>query len=299
MTTIKNVVLAGAAGNLGTAILASLTASNKFNITVFSRSGSTSKFPTGTKVVEVDYSSVESLTSALAGQDALISAFASLAVGGQNNLIDAALAAGVKRFLPSEFGSNLSNPKTRALPVFAMKVSTQEYLVEKCKNSSLSYTLVHNGPFLDWGLQVGFLVNTADGKPTLFDGGDLPFSTTTLSSVGDAVVGVLSHFDETKNRTVYVQNMVTTQNKILALAKKVAPNKNWEPKVVMLDELTAASDQRLKQHLYDQETFMPYLFRAIFDPACGGLFEKNDNELLGVKALTDADVEQMLSKILK
>jgi len=67
-----------------------------------SRKSSTHKFPEEVKVVTVDYTNIQSLTKALEGQDALVSAVASLAVLSQLVLIDAAVKAGVKRIIPSE-----------------------------------------------------------------------------------------------------------------------------------------------------------------------------------------------------
>lgn len=52
--------------------------------------------------MKVDYTNFESLKKALEGQDALVSAVASLAVPSQMLLIDAAVKASVKRIIPSE-----------------------------------------------------------------------------------------------------------------------------------------------------------------------------------------------------
>lgn len=73
MSSIKNIVLIGAAGQLGATILERVQASGKFNITVLSRVGSTSTFPTGTKVATVDLASHNDLVSAFTNQDAVIS----------------------------------------------------------------------------------------------------------------------------------------------------------------------------------------------------------------------------------
>ena len=138
------------------------------------------------------------------------------------------------------------------------------------------------------------------GKPRLFDGGDRLFSTTTLKSVGQAVVGVLEHPDETKNRAVYVQDLVTSQNKILALAKKIAPEKtkSWEPVPTSLTPLKSASDAALAKG--DHSVLGEYIFVAIFGEGYGGRFEKLDNELLGVAGdKTDADIEAILTPLLK
>src|ERR1700726_2267026 len=108
-STIKNVAVVGAAGNLGGVILDRLVASGKFNIKVLKRSGSKSSLPAAMDVVEVDFTSLDSLKSALAGQDAVVSAVGMRGLESQLLLVDAAASAGVKRFIPSEFGSNLEN----------------------------------------------------------------------------------------------------------------------------------------------------------------------------------------------
>lgn len=56
------------------------------------------------------------------------SVLASEATGSQIALIDASIAAGVKRFKPSEFGTDLTNPQFIALPVCSYKAATQGVL---------------------------------------------------------------------------------------------------------------------------------------------------------------------------
>lgn len=298
MSSYKNIALAGASGSLGSVILERLRA-HGFNVKVLRRTGSSSTFPEGVNVVDVDYSSVEQLTAALKGQDALVSAVGSMQIAVQDVLVDAAVAARVKRFLPSDFGSNLANAKTRQLPVFTHKVKIQDYLVEKAKTSDLTYTFVCNNAFLDWGLEHGFLLKTSDYKPTIIDGGDIIFSATTLSSVGDAVAGIMNHPEETKNRFVHIEDIKISQNKLLELSKKVAPEKPWAPAYVKLDDLTANADARLAAGKIDMETFAPYLFRAVLDPTYEGNFHKTDNELLGIKGRTEADVVEILKRNIK
>lgn len=48
---------------------------------------------------------------------------------GQTIFVDAAIAAGVKRILPSEFGCDLS--KAGGLPVFGYKIATRKHLESK------------------------------------------------------------------------------------------------------------------------------------------------------------------------
>lgn len=119
--TIKKVALAGvrisklscwssntdwskASGYVGSAILKELLKSGLFEVTVLTRSSSNHKFPGNVKVAKVDYADLESLSAALAGQDALVSAVENKAVASQRLLIDAAVGEGVKRIIPSEYG---------------------------------------------------------------------------------------------------------------------------------------------------------------------------------------------------
>ncbi|KAL7914073.1 hypothetical protein GGI35DRAFT_490392 [Trichoderma velutinum] len=298
-TTLKNVALTGASGAVGTPVLKALLASGNFNITVLRRNNSKSTFPDNVKVVDVDFESVDSLTAALAGQDAVVSTVGSTGLGDeQKKLIDAAVAAGVKRIVPSEYGCDLENELTAKLPVFAPKVGVAKYLEEKAKTTPLTYTLAYSGPFLDWGLEHNFLFKSAGSKPILYDGGDAVFSTSTLETVAQAVVGILNNPEETKNRAVRFQSAALSQNQLLKVAKEVAPERDWQPEVVKLDDITRVADERLAKGLFDFETFAPYLIRAINDPRYGPQFPSLDNELLGLKQLTEVEIKEIVkSKI--
>lgn len=115
------IALAGATGNLGLPILKALLDAG-FGVTVLSRIGGNSsklKPHPNLTIKEVDFNSVHTLTSALIGAQVVISCLATLAIGSQNPLIDAAVNAGVKRFIPAEFGMNSQNPLSVQLPVCA------------------------------------------------------------------------------------------------------------------------------------------------------------------------------------
>jgi hypothetical protein len=259
------------------------------------RNSSTSTFPVGVKVIKADFSSVASLTEALEGQDALVSTVANAALEGQNLLVDAAVAAGVSRFLPSEFGSNHDNPKVAALPVFGYKVATANYSKQKAaENPSFSYTFVCTGGILEVGLEMNVLIDTQSGKPRIFDSGDQLWSATTLSAVGQSVVSILNHPEETKNKAVYPQSIAISQNKLLDLVKKLAPGKTQEPQYVSTQDVFNDSNAKLAQGDYSESTMFGYILVSMFGEGYGAVHEKVDNELLGVPSLTEADVEAIL-----
>ncbi|KAI9047295.1 hypothetical protein LZ554_008744 [Drepanopeziza brunnea f. sp. 'monogermtubi'] len=297
MASIKNVTIVGGAGDLGSALLKSLVDSGKFNVTALTRPTSTSTFPASVKVTKADYNSVDELTSALKGQDALVLALGTNGLSGQDKFIDAAIASGVKRIIPSEFGCDLN--KAGSLPVFGFKIATRKHLEGKiAAGADITYTYVINNAFLDWGLEKNFLVDWKSEAPTLYNGGDFVFSATTLASVGQAVVGVLTHLDETKNRSVYVEDIGISQNQLLALARKVAPSKKWTPTTVDLAKIEEQCNEAVSKGDYSASVMINYLVVAMYQNKYGGRPEKLDNELLGVKGKTEADVEAILKGIL-
>jgi len=223
--SIKNVIIVGAGGNLGPAVLNAFLKESSFNTSVLSRQGSKSTFPSGVKVLHADYKSVSSLKDAFQGQDAVISLVAGVALGDQNKLIDAAIEAGVKRFVPSEFGSNTSDKRIREIvPIFEAKISTMNYL--KSKERDISWTSVITGAFFDWGLKVGFLGFDGSTKTaTIYDDGKAVISATNLHQVGITLIKSLEKADLTRNQIVYVSSFQTSQKEILDLAEKASGEK--------------------------------------------------------------------------
>jgi len=71
--SIKNVAITGANSNVGAPLIKALVDSGEFVVTVLARASSQTSYPESVKVVVVDLESVESLTAALKGQDAVVS----------------------------------------------------------------------------------------------------------------------------------------------------------------------------------------------------------------------------------
>ncbi|KAA8647843.1 hypothetical protein EYZ11_003619 [Aspergillus tanneri] len=296
MSVIQNVVIAGATGNLGGAILSALLSSGRFNVTAFSRDGSKS-VPSGVTCIQVDYDSIPNLASHLAGQDAVVSVLGTLAMDAQKNLIQAAANAKVTRFIPSEFGSDLENAENRSFPVFAGKVESQNILKSLADEGRMTYTFVSNGAFLDWGLKVGFILDLKNRKAVLHDGGNRKFSATTLATVGKTVVGILTHAEETKNRLVKVSEFGSTLKELLQLSQSITGADGWDITVSDTAVATKKAMELVKQGVYTDESMFPFVFKAIWGYENGGFYSENDNELLGIEQLSLPNVKEIILKI--
>ena len=219
---IRNVLIAGATGSVGVPILAALLSEPSFNITILTRKSSSAQFPSDVPVIKVsDEYTTEELTAAFQGQDAVISAIGTTPITAEEDttglayrLINAALAAGVKRFVPSEFGANNLDPRSRRLvPVYDRKGAMLEYLIAVCASATnkhgMTWTSICCGSWLDWALDSkasgNFLgIDVARRTARVWDSGQSRFAVTTSHNTGLAVARVLLQSTETANKQIYL-----------------------------------------------------------------------------------------------
>ena len=143
-------------GNLGPAVIDELLAAG-FSVTAVTRANSATspKFPANVPVKPVDYASFDELKAAFTGHDAVVSVVGAPGVPAQKVAIDAAVAAGVRRFIPSEFG--IYTRRVRGTPIGGIlqgKIGVVDYLegvVERGEGGGgFSWTGVSTGLFFDW-----------------------------------------------------------------------------------------------------------------------------------------------------
>ncbi|KAK5175103.1 uncharacterized protein LTR77_000240 [Saxophila tyrrhenica] len=297
MAPIHKVALAGASGSVAQALIPELLASG-FDLTALVRPNSTSTLPASIPSIPVDYTDTAALTTALTGFDALISTVGSPAIHLQTYLIDACIAAGVRRFIPSEFGCDTENPRARALPVYGPKVQVAEYLEERTKCTQTTYTYIFNNAFLDWGIERKLLIDLHAKKMQLFDGGDRPWTATPLDFVAKGVVGVLKREEETRNRAVRLHGAKVTQRQLLEVARRVVGSEGWTVEEKGSEEMEKEAYENLRTEPGNVMGWvMGFLCRAIYGEGFGGDFEgENDNQLLGLKSLGEAEVEEVVRR---
>ncbi|GFG16747.1 isoflavone reductase-like protein [Aspergillus udagawae] len=295
MTVIQNVALLGK-GFLGSAVLDQLVKAG-FSVTVLTRSRSSIQgVPTGVEVTEVDYASADSLEHALRGHDAVVSTISPAGFMIQKPAIDASIRAGVKRFIPADFGALSTAPEAQGLPVHARPLEIQNYLKEKAHSGELEYTIFAVGVFLDYIVSRPTVVDSVNRTAVLYDNGEHPFSATSLASIGKAVVGALKNADATRNRVLYVHDMVLTQRKVLALAKKYSPPAEaWTESSVDAEATLADLGNQISEKGMQMPLVAGLFKAAVLSGKYPSAYKKVDNEMLGLGIMDEEALEAMFA----
>ena len=246
---IKNVIIIGATGYIGQPILSALISSG-FTVSALTRSSSNStfKFPDNVAVHKTDYS-IPSLLQAFKNQDAVVSAIGGFSTSQQVAILDAAVAAGVKRFVPSEYGVDSSLPDVEYfVPLIKGKKDTIAYLKEK-ETSGLSWTAICVGAFFDGTFRTPGSMgwDVPRRKALIFDGGNNEYEATNLDQIARTVAAVLStkNWEHTKNEFVYINPFTVTQNQVLAALEKVSGEK-FKIQHAEVAQLSERSLERIK-----------------------------------------------------
>lgn len=142
------------------------------------------------------------------------------------------------------------------------------------------------------GLNIGFLGFHVDQrKVTLYDGGNSRFSASTLPTIGASVANVLSLPNETENKYLLIQSVVTTQREMLALYERYTGTK-WEVEHMDTADLEKETNEKLARG--DYSTIYNLVYRACFGEGYGGEFLEDNNDLLRLPKLDAKEFEALV-----
>ncbi|KAI1820257.1 NmrA-like family protein [Xylaria intraflava] len=299
MAVLKKVLVIGAStkgmANLGSFVVEELKADPAFEVTVLSRKSSATA-PEGVKTVKIDDSfPPEELEQAFAGQDAVVMTTSFQLFGQEGKFIDAAVKAGVKRLIPSEYGSNTHNANTLGMfPMMGAKARVIGQLREK-ESTGLSWTAVCTGMFADIGLTTGFMGFDLKGHTAkIWDDGNTKFSSSTRQVVAKSIAGVLKHPEETANKYVYTSSFEVSMNDLVSALEKAQGTQ------YSLTHTTTAEEVADGKAMLAKGEFMKagkLVIAANLTTGCGNNFaveEKLWNDALGVPR---EDVEKVVAEI--
>jgi hypothetical protein len=135
--------------------------------------------------------------------------------------------------------------------------------------------------------------NAASQTATIYDAGAEMFTGTTLEGIGNSVVGVLSHPDETANRFVNVLSIKTCQNELLQAFQNVT-GKEWPVQRSTAETLRIEGRARKDAgaswtlHIAVAQLVDPGKARNVVAPS----WKESDSELLGVVEETPESIAE-------
>ncbi|KAK3623212.1 hypothetical protein LTR22_024479 [Elasticomyces elasticus] len=284
--SVRRVIVAGASGNLGPAILKALKDDARFSVSVLTRESSTSSFPRDVTVHSIpDSYPEEEIFKAFQHQDAVVSLIGMAHALQQLQLIEAAAKAGVKHFIPAEYGANKEVASKQAGPPNPDNKAKIIQLLKTKERSGMAWTAIATGPFFDWGLQVGLLgfnLKAYEARP--FEDGDVQWTGTTLPTVGLAVARVLERPSIGANQFIYVYSVRTSQNEILRELEKQT-RRPWVVHRASVAE--AVKEGRAKLAQGDSTGVIPVVQSTFMQEGVGADYTRDVaavNDELGLKA---------------
>ena len=161
----RSILLAGASGDLGQRVARELLARGA-EVRALTRPGSTSPQVPGVTVVQADYADPARLRAACEGVDCVVSTLNGLRdviIDAQTRLLEAAVAAGVPRFVPSDYSADF-----RRLPAGSNRnLELRREFSARVDQAPIAATSVLNGAFAD--------LLTGQAPLVLFDRGRVLF----------------------------------------------------------------------------------------------------------------------------
>ena len=217
------ILVAGGTGNLGERIIKALIKRGA-EVRAIVRNGSKSEkiaklTELGAKVITVDLSDVGQLKQACQGTSCVVSALAGLhdvIVDSQIKLLDAALAAGVPRFIPSDYSADFTKLSAGDNRNFDLRKEFHQYL----DKSPIAATSIMNGAFADilgYGTPVYNVKNYSVGY--WGDKSDWKIDFTTMDNTADYTAATA--IDVSTPRILRIASFQISPNELVAVGTEV------------------------------------------------------------------------------
>ncbi len=236
---MQNILLAGATGHLGPYLAKALLEKGNTVYALIRPETMKNKEKTdllkssGVHLVKGDLGNQASLEKACENMDAVISAVGGGQILQQEALLKAAVNAGVKRFMPSEFGVDPQICETGTCDLFDMKGAFQQSV----KIADIDYTMFYTTGFMEfWASGLGQLGNDpSSGSVQLFGNGDVLASMASMPDIA-ALTARMVDDPDMANREVSLAANIGTQEDLI---------RKWEETSGVKMKRTPVSDEQL------------------------------------------------------
>ena len=256
------ILVAGGTGNLGERIIKALIKRGA-EVRAIVRNGSKPEkiaklTELGAKVITVDMSDVDRLKQACQDVSCVVSALAGLhetIVDSQIKLLDAALAAGVPRFIPSDYSADFTKLPAGDNRNFDLRKEFHQYL-DKSPPGTIAATSIMNGAFTDilsYGTPVYNVKNYSVGY--WGDTSDWKIDFTTMDNTADYTAAAA--IDPSTPRILRIASFQISPNELVAVGTEV---KKTEFKLIpmgSMEDFSASNKQERSAHPEGEKELYP------------------------------------------
>jgi hypothetical protein len=176
----------------------------------------------------------------------------------QIRIIDAAIAAGVKRFIPDEFSHDSLNQQIQTrIPKHAGRAKVITHLQNNARDHpGFEWTAIATGYTLDTQLidgNMGFDMEWYSA--TIHGTGTEKFAASSLQRVGRVVERAMLHWDEVKNQYIYAAGVITSANEVLRSVEK-ATGRDFTVGNYKVEECITEGQKRIEKGYPDSGMFL-------------------------------------------
>ena len=260
------VLVAGVTGMLGGKLAAAVRARGGLRVRGLVRSGDGKSevrqklLADGVELVEGDLSDPLSLNRACQGVDAVVSTVQGgpdIILDGQRRLLEAALANGVRRFVPSDYSVNYLGLDEGDNDNLLLRKQMAQTVIA----SGIGYTLVLNGAFTEVVFGPFLKLFDFPGKSFhLWGDGDTPFETTTTDDTARYLAEALT--DPAMDRaSLRIAGTVLTMNELHSSYEKASGKTLRLERLGSVEDLKSSIDSRrmagrpLMEYIADQYVY--------------------------------------------
>lgn len=225
--SVPFIAVAGAAGKLGTLIATNLRARN-LSVKALVRANTppartASLRSAGVVIAEADLNDVSALSDQLRGATTVVSALNGLddvMLGSQKTLLDAAVSAQVKRFIPSDFSLDF----TKTQPGSNRNLDFRREFHSMLDASDIAWTSILNGAFMDMLAGDMPLINERFRRVLYWNRKDQPLDFTTYADTAAYTAAVAADPNPTP-KYLRIAGEVVTPEKLALIASRVKGGK--------------------------------------------------------------------------
>lgn len=264
----QKILVAGATGDLGKRIVKALIRRGA-EVRILKRKETDSAkikqlTDLGAEAIAVDLSNADELKRACQDVSCVVSALAGLhdvIVDAQTRLLDAAIAAGVPRFIPSDFASDFTKMPEGENRNFDLRKEFHQYL----DNSSIAATSILNGAFADILSYGTPLYNPhTDSVAYWGDNPDWKIDFSTMDNTADYTAAAA--LDSTTPKILRIASFQISPNELIALGKEAKQTKFNLIALGSLEDFSASNKRERTTHpegekeMYPQWQIRQYLY---------------------------------------